>query len=217
MIRLLCLLVGYFFGAFQTAYFYGKMHGIDIRTMGSGNAGTTNTLRVLGTKAGLIVLLGDVLKTMLAIAVMRFCILPIFNVGDTEYLYVLYTAAGAILGHNFPFYMQFKGGKGVAATIGIFLAADIRLLVLAGVPALIILATTKYMSLASLTYMLLLVVTTVIFYVGTPIGIEVILLVLVLSISGFWRHRSNIKRLIRGEEVKMGQKVKIEQEKKKEE
>ena len=88
MIRLLCLLVGYFFGAFQTAYFYGKMHGIDIRTMGSGNAGTTNTLRVLGTKAGLIVLLGDVLKTMLAIAVMRFCILPIFNVGDTEYLYI---------------------------------------------------------------------------------------------------------------------------------
>ena len=122
MIRLLCLLVGYFFGAFQTAYVYGKMHGIDIRTMGSGNAGTTNTLRVLGTKAGLIVLLGDVLKTMLAIAVMRFCILPNFNVGDAEYLYILYTAAGAILGHNFPFYMQFKGGKGIASTFGLILS-----------------------------------------------------------------------------------------------
>ena len=71
MIRLLCLVVGYIFGTFQTAYFYGKMHGIDIRTMGSGNAGTTNTLRVLGTKAGMIVLIGDVIKTILAIAFAR--------------------------------------------------------------------------------------------------------------------------------------------------
>ena len=113
--------------------------------------------------------------------------------------------------------MQFKGGKGVAATIGIFLAADIRLLVLAGVPALIILATTKYMSLASLSYMLLLVVISAIFYMGTPIGLEVMILVVILSVSGFWRHRGNIKRLIRGEEVKMGQKVKIDQEENKKE
>ena len=116
-----------------------------------------------------------------------------------------------------PFYMQFKGGKGVAATIGIFLATDIRLLVLAGVPALIILGTTNYMSLASLSYMLLLVVVSAIFYIGTPIGLEVMVLVIALSISGFWRHRGYIKRLIRGEEVKMGQKVKIEQEDKKKE
>ena len=66
MIRLLCILIGYVCGLFQTAFIYGKMHGIDIRNVGSGNAGTTNTLRVLGTKAGLIVLLGDILKTMLA-------------------------------------------------------------------------------------------------------------------------------------------------------
>ena len=97
MIRLLCLVVGYFFGAFQTAYFYGKMHGIDIRTMGSGNAGTTNTLRVLGTKAGLIVLAGDVIKTMLAIAVARYLIVPRAVDPNMEYLLILYTAAGAIL------------------------------------------------------------------------------------------------------------------------
>ena len=71
MIRVVCLLIGYVFGLFQTAYIYGKMHGIDIRTMGSGNAGTTNTLRVLGTKAGMIVLIGDVIKTVLAIAFAR--------------------------------------------------------------------------------------------------------------------------------------------------
>ena len=62
MERLVCVAIGYLFGLFQTAYIYGKLHGIDIRNYGSGNAGTTNTLRVLGTKAGLIVLAGDILN-----------------------------------------------------------------------------------------------------------------------------------------------------------
>ena len=212
MERILCVLIGYSLGYLQFAYILGHLlKGIDIRKYGSGNSGTTNAIRVLGTKIGITTLVLDIIKAVVALVIIAL----IWGYDQKQLL--LWGGIGAVLGHNYPFYMQFKGGKGVAATIGIFLAADIRLLVLAGVPALIILATTKYMSLASLTYMLLLVVTTVIFYVGTPIGIEVILLVLVLSISGFWRHRSNIKRLIRGEEVKMGQKVKIEQEKKKEE
>ena len=71
MIRVICLLIGYLFGLFQTAYFYGKLKGIDIRKFGSGNAGTTNALRVMGTKAGLIVFAGDVLKCMLAIFITR--------------------------------------------------------------------------------------------------------------------------------------------------
>ena len=78
MARLICLLIGYAFGLFQTSYFYGKLHGIDIRTKGSGNAGTTNTLRVLGPKAGMIVLVGDVLKTVLAAAVARWFVVPQF-------------------------------------------------------------------------------------------------------------------------------------------
>ena len=69
MERIICLVIGYVFGLFQTAYIYGKLHGIDIRNYGSGNAGTTNTLRVLGTKAGLIVLFVDILKCILAIVV----------------------------------------------------------------------------------------------------------------------------------------------------
>ena len=67
MERIICIIIGYVFGMFQTAFFYGKMYGIDIREHGSGNAGTTNTLRVLGTKAGLIVFAGDVLKCMIAV------------------------------------------------------------------------------------------------------------------------------------------------------
>ena len=67
MERIICLAIGYVFGLFQTAYIYGRLHGIDIRNYGSGNAGTTNTLRTLGTKAGLIVLFGDIMKCILAI------------------------------------------------------------------------------------------------------------------------------------------------------
>lgn len=210
--RILCVLIGYGFGCLQSAYILGKiLKGVDIRKYGSGNAGTTNAIRVLGTKIGITTLVLDIVKAVAALVVIALLW------GYDQKQLLLWGGIGVVLGHNYPFYMQFKGGKGVAATIGIFLAADIRLLVLAGVPALIILATTKYMSLASLSYMLLLVVVSAIFYIGTPIGLEVMALVIALSISGFWRHRGNIKRLIRGEEVKMGQKVKIEQEDKKKE
>ena len=212
MERLLCVLIGYAFGCLQFAYILGKLlKGIDIRQYGSGNAGTTNAIRVLGTKIGITTLVLDILKAVAALVIIALLW------GYDQKQLMLWGGIGVVLGHNYPFYMQFKGGKGVAATIGIFLAADIRLLVLAGVPALILLKVTKYMSVASLTYMLLLVVTSIIFYIGTPIGLEVVILVAVLAISGFWRHRGNIKRLIHGEEVKMGQKVKIDQEEKKEE
>ena len=101
MIRVICLLIGYVCGLFQTAYIYGKMHGIDIRTVGSGNAGTTNALRVLGKKAGLIVFLGDVAKTVIAVLIVR--LLFGTEYADSIYMLVLYTAAGVNLGHNFPF------------------------------------------------------------------------------------------------------------------
>ena len=114
-----------------------------------------------------------------------------------------------ILGHNYPFYMQFRGGKGVAATIGIMLAADPRILLFAGIPALLILYLSKYMSLASLTYMILILLFAVVFYYDQPHGIEVILLTLIMSISGFYRHRANIQRLLEGKESKIGQRVKI--------
>ena len=105
MVRLAALAIGYLFGLFQTAYIYGRAHGIDIRKYGSGNAGTTNTLRVLGTKAGLIVFAGDVIKCILAITVVR--LLFADSHSDMNYLLALYAAAGAILGHNFPFYLGF--------------------------------------------------------------------------------------------------------------
>ena len=120
MVRVICLLIGYLFGLFQSAYFYGKAHGIDIRQHGSGNAGTTNTLRVLGTKAGLIVFAGDCLKCMAAVWLVRLIFGNSYH--EIIYLLCLYAGAGAILGHNYPFYMGFKGGKGIAATAGMVLS-----------------------------------------------------------------------------------------------
>lgn len=209
MIRLLCLLVGYFFGAFQTAYFYGKMHGIDIRTMGSGNAGTTNTLRVLGTKAGLIVLVGDVIKTILAITVMRVFILPNFNVGDAKYLYILYTAAGAILGHNFPFYMQFKGGKGIASTFGLILSFHPLFIPVGVVLFLGTFLATHYVSLGSLLIYAGFVIQMVIMGQTGALGEisqgvlnEMYIVAFLLLLMAYWKHRDNIKRLLTGTERK---------------
>lgn len=209
MVRLLCLVVGYFFGAFQTAYFYGKMHGIDIRTKGSGNAGTTNTLRVLGTKAGMIVLAGDVLKTMLAIAVARFLIIPNFGVSDAEYLYVLYTAAGAILGHNFPFYMQFKGGKGIASTFGLILSFHPWFIPVGVVLFLGAFLTTHYVSLGSLLIYAGFVIQMIIMGQAGNLGelnqstlIEMYIIAFLLMAMAYWKHRENIKRLLTGTERK---------------
>jgi len=209
MIRLLCLVVGYFFGAFQTAYFYGKMHGIDIRTKGSGNAGTTNTLRVLGTKAGMIVLVGDVIKTMLAIAVIRLFIIPNFADPSMEYLLVLYTAAGAILGHNYPFYMQFKGGKGIASTFGLILSFHPWFIPMGFIVFLGIFMTTHYVSLGSLLIYAGFVIQMIIMgqtgnlgNINQPVLNEMYIIAFLLLAMAYWKHRENIKRLLTGTERK---------------
>ncbi len=127
MVRLLCLAIGYLFGLFQTSYIYGRMHGIDIREHGSGNAGTTNALRTLGLKAGLITFAGDCLKCILAVVTVRL----LFGQSHAECIRLLglYAAAGTILGHNFPCYLKFRGGKGIAATAGLIISFDWRLLI----------------------------------------------------------------------------------------
>ena len=104
LVRIICLLIGYAFGLIQTSYIIGKMHGIDIREYGSGNAGTTNAMRTLGRKAGFMTFAGDMLKCLVATLVVRL----IFGTSHADIVPVLcaYAAAGAILGHNFPFYME---------------------------------------------------------------------------------------------------------------
>lgn len=207
MERILCLAVGYLFGLFQTAYLYGKMHGIDIRQHGSGNAGTTNTLRVLGTKAGLIVFAGDVLKCVLAVVV---CSL-LFGEKYPEmvYLFKMYAAAGAILGHNFPFYLNFKGGKGIAATAGLLLSFHPAFLAVGVVMFFGTFLTTHYVSLGSLlvyaAFMIQIVVSGQMgLFGGMTQGLltEMYLIAAFLTVMAYYKHRENIGRLLRREERK---------------
>ena len=131
MERLICLAIGYVCGLFQTSYIIGRMYKTDIREHGSGNAGTTNALRTFGKKAGALTLFGDCFKCVAAILIVK----ALFrgSYGDILPLLSLYAAAGCVLGHNFPFYLNFKGGKGIAASVGMILAFDWRVFLICAV------------------------------------------------------------------------------------
>ena len=212
MERLICLGIGYVFGLFQTGYIYGRMHGMDIRKHGSGNAGSTNALRTMGVKAGAITLLGDCFKCVIAVLVVR----GIFASRCPEILPLLslYAGFGAVLGHNYPFYLGFKGGKGIAATAGMILATDLRMAAVCLVVFVVIVAVTRYVSLGSL-------VVTVLFLAGLVICgqigefgmaqnylFEMYGVGLLFTLSAFFQYRANIKRLREGTENKIGLKKK---------
>ncbi|EJZ70607.1 glycerol-3-phosphate 1-O-acyltransferase PlsY [Lachnoanaerobaculum sp. OBRC5-5] len=210
MLRILLLIIGYFIGNIETGYIFGKLNKMDIRNYGSGNAGATNTLRVLGPKAGLIVFLGDFCKSLIPCLVVRFIFRD--NV-SLSYVYMLYIGLGVVLGHNFPFYLGFKGGKGVASTAGIIMALDIRIAAVCLAIFIVIVAVTRYVSLASIVVMIifigmshLLVKTSYGFTDGTS-PMEFRLLVVVIGLLSIFMHRANIKRLLSGTENKIGKKV----------
>ncbi len=200
---LICLIIGYGFGCFSTAYVIGKANNIDIRNYGSGNAGTTNALRTLGWKAGFLTFIGDAIKAIIPVLLVRFVI------QDDVYgqLLPLYTGLGVVLGHNFPFWLHFRGGKGIAATGGVMLAFDWRLGIAALILFLIVVIVTRYVSLGSLMISLLFPVWVLFLYPG---DLHMFLVSLVFTVSAFIKHRQNMKRLLNGTENKIGQKVKIE-------
>ena len=208
MYRLYCLLIGYAFGLIQTAYIYGRLKGVDIRKVGSGNAGSTNTLRVFGTKAGFMVLFGDIFKTMAAIWIVRLTFGRMYP--DILCLLIFYTATGVILGHNFPFYLNFKGGKGIAATAGFMLSVNTPWLF--GVMFTwfcIVFLSTHYISLGSITVYVVFFVETIILGNMGKLGnmspaelTELYILAFFLMALAIWQHRGNIKKLINGVENK---------------
>lgn len=201
---ILCLLFGYIFGCFSTGYFIGKKNKVDIRQYGSGNVGTTNALRTLGAKAGAITLLGDVLKAVIPILLVRFLLFPNY---EAMQLLTLYTGLGVVIGHNYPFWLKFKGGKGIAATGGAMATFD-PLIIPIGLPLFIlVVAVTRYVSVGSLFVAVMFPVWILIRYPGDVHMLIVSLLYMTLA---FIKHRSNIQRLLNGTENKIGQRVKIE-------
>lgn len=207
MARLFCLAVGYVCGLFQTAYIYGKSKGIDIREKGSGNAGTTNTLRTFGLKAGVFVLFGDILKCVIACLIARFVIAPKMG-PDITYLLVLYAAAGAILGHDFPFYMHFKGGKGIAATAGLIICFHWSFFIMGVIVFFGTFFTTHYVSLGSLLVYAGFVIQIIIegqmgvFGMSQTALCEMYIVAGLLAVMAYYKHRENIGRLLKGQERK---------------
>jgi len=207
MVRLICLAIGYVCGLLQTSYLYGRAHGIDIRTKGSGNAGTTNAMRVLGRKAGIITFLGDALKCVAAVWIAQ----ALFGAkyADIRPLISIYAGAGVILGHNFPFYLNFKGGKGIAASVGLTLAfGDLRIFFSCVILFFTVLAVTKYVSVGSMCIYACFIIQIIVYGLNGDFGIsgaplyELFAVAGALTVLAVWQHRANIKRLIAGNENK---------------
>lgn len=215
--RILCLAGGYLCGLLQTSYIYGRLNGIDIREYGSGNAGTTNALRVLGKKAGLVVFLGDVFKAIIAAVIVRLIMKGIYP--NEVYMFIAYAGFGVVLGHNFPFYLKFKGGKGIAATAGVVLGfLDPVIILTCLVVFTIAVAITRYVSLGSILMVTTFATMYTIFAVSGKYSfdlnvaaskecmLESVIVVIVMALMAIYRHKANIKRLINHEENKLGSK-----------
>ena len=206
MERVICLVIGYLFGLFQTGYIYGKIHHFDIGKHGSGNAGTTNALRTMGVKAGAITLVGDCFKCVFAVLLVR----AVFAAkADMLPLLSMYAAFGAVLGHNYPFYMNFKGGKGIAVTAGIIIVTDLRLTAVCLLAFILIVVLTRYVSLGSLVVSVMFLVGLIIkgqmglFGMSHAYLLEMYGIGVLFVISAFVRHRANIGRLLNGTENKI--------------
>lgn len=208
MERLICVLIGYAFGLFQTGYIYGKAYHVDIRKKGSGNAGTTNALRTMGWRAGAVTFLGDCFKCVFAVAAVSMIYGKTH--ADIFPLLTMYTGMGVILGHNFPFYLQFKGGKGIAATAGLLISTVNIWMVLICLAAFVgVVGVTRYVSLGSLVVVVIYFAEIIVygqmgkFYMESGYLYEMYVIAGFLMLLAFYKHRENIKRLLTGTENKL--------------
>lgn len=188
----LIVLISYLIGSISFSFLLTKYKlKSDIREYGSGNAGTTNVLRVLGKKYAALVLIGDVLKGVIAVLMSR-------HLASNE-LSVILSGVAVISGHNWPIFMGFRGGKGIATSIGVFLAYDPSIALICVFIGVVIIVLSKYVSLGSIIGMSVLPV--IVYVLGR--GKHEFYFAIFVSIVSIYRHRSNIVRLIEGNENKI--------------
>ncbi len=191
---ILTIIISYLIGCFSSAYFIGKVFKkIDIRGYGSGNSGATNALRVMGLQLGALTFVFDILKGVVAVLIGR----KILGTnGD------LVGGFFAVIGHNWPVFIKFKGGKGVATSIGALMMINLPTFVIAASIGLLLVFITRYVSLGSLCFLL----STPIIYLilNKDISIEYLIFTLLLGTLSVIRHKDNIKRLREGNENKIG-------------
>lgn len=193
---IISIVLSYLLGSITFSYVVGKLlKGIDIRKHGSGNAGATNALRVLGKGPAISILLLDIAKGVVAVLIAR-SLFP-------DHLWVsMLCGLAVIIGHNWPIYFGFRGGKGIATTIGVVMTLAIIPSLISGAISILAIILTRYVSLGSLIYTLLL---PVIVYMMD--GVDGLFYTsLAIWILAWMRHRSNIVRIVRGEENRIGQK-----------
>jgi acyl phosphate:glycerol-3-phosphate acyltransferase len=193
---IMAVLIGYVLGSISFSYLITKWKaGIDIREHGSGNAGATNTLRVLGKGPGIVVLLLDAVKGIIAIWVASM----LWN-GDQGQLAA--AGLGAVVGHNWPIFFGFRGGKGVATTLGVMAVISFYPFLLSLIVTILVILISRYVSLGSLVFFVLM---PVIMFIEGDLQ-SYIIMAIIIGIIGFCRHVQNIKRLLKGTENKLGRK-----------
>ena len=191
----LSVLAAYLIGSISCSILIARVMQLpDPRSLGSGNPGTTNMLRTGSKKAAVITLLGDLLKGLIPILIARWI--------GFDLLILCLMALAAIIGHIFPVYYRFKGGKGVATTLGVFLAISWQLAICCVVIWICIAKITGYSSLAAILTIAFLPITA--YFFNQPL--IVIYLACFVAIVVIWRHQSNIKNLLSGKESRIGQK-----------
>ena len=200
-------IVAYLVGSINLSIVLSKLMGKgDIREHGSGNAGTTNTLRTLGKLPAVVVLIFDVLKAVIAIFLGKWLI-SIGQVVNSAIPYkdlaIAISSIAVILGHNFPIYYGFKGGKGIATSLGVLLTVEWQLGLVCLIFALILMILTRMVSLGSITAAILYPV--LVLVQGTAFTNKWIYIAfsLIIALMAIIRHRSNIKRIYNGTENKL--------------
>lgn len=197
-------IIAYLIGSINFSVIISKrMAGFDVREKGSGNAGTTNMLRSIGVKAAVITLLCDILKGVVVILIA----ILIGNIVDglDDALLVQLAGIFVIIGHTFPIFFGFKGGKGIATTGGVIFAFHWQLGLICAAVFLIITIISKYVSLGSICMVLII---PFILYFNNPQDWKLVVVGCIFTAMAIWRHRANIVRLMNGTENKLGQKVK---------
>lgn len=190
-------ILAYLLGNFSSAYILGKLiKKKDIRDFGSGNAGATNALRVFGKEIGAIALISDILK-------------GIFVVSIAGYIWgeqaKSIAAIFVVIGHNWPILLGFKGGKGIATSLGVIALLHWPTILISVIIGILIIARTRYVSLGSIVAAMLTPIIGLL--TNRPFDKNFFLMTLILSIMAIFQHRDNVKRLIRGEEHKLGKKI----------
>lgn len=194
MNNLIVLLLSYVIGSFSSAYIVGKVFKkIDIRNHGSGNAGATNALRIMGKKLGVLTFIMDFTKGLVAV------IIGLYIGGDKG---GIIAALFTVIGHNWPVFFNFKGGKGIATTIGAMAMLQFPITLISVIIGVLTAAISKYVSLGSIVFLTLLFGLT--FTKLSNGDINTSIMTFLLMILGYYRHRGNIKRLLKGSENKIG-------------